>query len=194
MHYLHSVPVTWEGKNAWQLLLVLIYMIKIMIALHLSLLLRPQCHMCLSALWSQLSYWALEYLLNYFNYCQVKNEAYVFFSTSFFFPPPLQDSLNGLPDFALSSLLCLGLAVLTLWVLAYALHSVSWNSGDHLARRLRTIFGSVTAKIEIAVSIIEHCVSREWVDCRTSLHYIYLPLCVLCLCFFYVLNYFSKVA
>lgn len=65
------------------------------------------------------------------------------------FSPPLQDSLNGLPDFALSSLLCLGLAVLTLWVLAYALHSVSWNSGDHLARRFRTIFGSVTAKIEM---------------------------------------------
>lgn len=37
------------------------------------------------------------------------------------FSLPLQDSLNGLPDFALSSLLCLGLAVLTLWVLAYAL-------------------------------------------------------------------------
>lgn len=73
-----------------------------------------------------------------------------FFSpTSCFFSPPFQDDLSGLPNSALSSLHCLGLAVLTLWLLAYALRSVSWNPDDRLSRRFRSIFGSVTAKIEM---------------------------------------------
>lgn len=78
-----------------------------------------------------------------------KEWSLIFFFYQLLFSPPLQDGINGLPDFALSSLHCLGLAVLTLWVLAYSLHSVSWNPDDHLAGRFRSIFGSVTAKIKM---------------------------------------------
>lgn len=95
------------------------------------------------------------------------------------FSPPLQDSLNGLPDFALSSLLCLGLAVLTLWVLAYALHSVSWNSGDHLARRFRTIFGSVTAKIEMQSASLSTVLAMSGLTAGQA-YMKFICLCVFC--------------
>lgn len=162
--------------------MLLIYTMKLIIASQWSLSLIHQCPICLSPLWSQLSYWPLEcYLLNYSNYCQVKNEAF-FSLTSFFFPHPLQDGINGSADFALSSLHCLGLAILTLWVLAYALHSISWNPDDHLARRLWSNFSSVIVKIEMQSASCS-TVGREWVDYRTSLHEIFLSLCVLFLCF-----------
>lgn len=72
-----------------------------------------------------------------------------FFPTGFFFSPPWQDGINKLPDFALSASPKQCQEVLTLRVLAYALHSVSSNLGDHLARGFRGILGSVTAKSEM---------------------------------------------
>lgn len=114
------------------------------------------------------------------------------FSYQFFLFPTLQDGINGQPAFVLFSLHCLGLAVLAFWVLAYALHSVSWNPGDHLAKRVQHYFGINHCKDWDAIRAFYHYVGHEWVDCGTSLHEMYLPSCVVCLWIFDLFNYFFQ--
>lgn len=71
------------------------------------------------------------------------------FSYPFSLFPALQGGINGQSAFALISLHCLGRAVLAFWVVAYALHSVLWNLGDHLAKGFSIVLGLITVKIEM---------------------------------------------
>lgn len=117
-----------------------------MIALQWSLSLRAQRHICLSPLWSQLSYWPLGY------YLLLSSKEWSLFVLHIFplpasFSPPFQEWSKWITWF-------FPLFFTLLRTCSFNPLGISWCSTfsslklhDRFAGRFRSIFGSVTAKI-----------------------------------------------